>query len=212
MKLVLFDLDDTLIQGDSAKLWLKFCIEKGLLPKEYLKKIDSYQKQYREKKLNMDEFMPFFLQSVKGEDEKKISLLVDEFIDKYIKPYEKAKTLIVKYQNQRCIVISATAEFLVKKIAFQLGIKESIAIKCELVNGKFSGKTRGVYSFREGKVSRLKEYLGKDYEIWMKNSYFFSDSINDLPLLECVSKAFVCNGDEKLLELAKERKYKILNF
>ncbi|EOI0503991.1 HAD family hydrolase [Campylobacter coli] len=212
MKLVLFDLDDTLIQGDSAKLWLKFCIEKGLLPKEYLEKIEFYQKQYREKKLNMDEFMPFFLQSVKGEDEKKISLLVDEFIDKYIKPYEKAKTLIVKYQNQRCIVISATAEFLVKKIAFQLGIKESIAIKCELINGKFSGKTRGVYSFREGKVSRLKEYLGKDYEIWMKNSYFFSDSINDLPLLEYVSKAFVCNGDEKLLELAKERKYKILNF
>ncbi|EBD1721035.1 HAD-IB family hydrolase [Campylobacter coli] len=212
MKLVLFDLDDTLIQGDSAKLWLKFCIEKGLLPKEYLEKIDFYQKQYHEKKLNMDEFMPFFLQSVKGEDEKKISLLVDEFIDKYIKPYEKAKTLIAKYQNQRCIVISATAEFLVKKIAFQLGIKESIAIKCELVNGKFSGKTCGAYSFREGKVSRLKEYLGKDYEIWMKNSYFFSDSINDLSLLECVSKAFVCNGDEKLLELAKERKYKILNF
>ncbi|EDO8878067.1 HAD-IB family hydrolase [Campylobacter coli] len=212
MKLVLFDLDDTLIQGDSAKLWLKFCIEKGFLPKEYLKKIDFYQKQYHEKKLNMDEFMPFFLQSVKGEDEETVSLLVDEFIDKYIKPYEKAKMLITKYQNQRCIIISATAEFLVKKIASCSGIKESIAIKCELIDGKFSGKTRGVYSFKEGKVLRLKEYLGKDYEMWMKNSYFFSDSINDLPLLECVSKAFVCNGDEKLFELAKERKYEILNF
>lgn len=60
MKLVLFDLDDTLIQGDSAKLWLKFCVEKGFLPQEYLEKIVFYQKQYQEKKLNMDEFMTFF--------------------------------------------------------------------------------------------------------------------------------------------------------
>ncbi|EPU8948665.1 HAD family hydrolase, partial [Campylobacter jejuni] len=62
------------------------------------------------------------------------------------------------------------------------------------------------------KVLRLKEYLGKDYEKWMKDSYFFSDSINDLPLLESVSKAFVCNGDEKILKIAKERKYEILTF
>ncbi len=60
MKLVLFDLDDTLIQGDSAKLWFKFCVEKGFLPQEYLEKIVFYQKQYQEKKLDMDEFMNFF--------------------------------------------------------------------------------------------------------------------------------------------------------
>lgn len=73
MKLVLFDLDDTLIQGDSAKLWLKFCVEKGFLPQEYLEKIVFYQKQYQEKKLDMDEFMTFFLQSVKGKNEDRIS-------------------------------------------------------------------------------------------------------------------------------------------
>lgn len=60
MKLVLFDLDDILIQGDSAKLWLKFCVEKGFLPQEYLEKIVFYQKQYQEKKFDMDEFMTFF--------------------------------------------------------------------------------------------------------------------------------------------------------
>lgn len=75
MKLVLFDLDDTLIQGDSAKLWLKFCVEKGFLPQEYLEKIIFYQKQYQEKKLDMDEFMTFFLQSVKGKNEDRISSL-----------------------------------------------------------------------------------------------------------------------------------------
>lgn len=115
MKLVLFDLDDTLIQGDSAKLWLKFCVEKGFLPQEYLEKIVFYQKQYQEKKFDMDEFMTFFLQSVKGKNEDRISSLVDEFIKIYIKPYEKAKELIIKYQDQRCIIISATAEFLVRK-------------------------------------------------------------------------------------------------
>ncbi|HDZ5065696.1 TPA: HAD family phosphatase [Campylobacter jejuni] len=212
MKLVLFDLDDTLIQGDSAKLWLEFCIQKGFLPKEYLEKIIFYQKQYHEKKLNMDEFMTFFLQSVKDKNEDEISFLIDEFIKIYIKPYKKAKELIAKYQDQRCIIISATAEFLVKKIASFLGVKESIAIKCECVDGKFSGKAYGIYSFKEGKVLRLKEYLGKDYEKWMKDSYFFSDSINDLPLLESVSQAFVCNGDERILKIAKERKYEILNF
>ncbi|EAJ5950219.1 HAD family phosphatase, partial [Campylobacter jejuni] len=141
-----------------------------------------------------------------------ISSLVDEFIKIYIKPYEKAKELIIKYQDQRCIIISATAEFLVRKIASFLGVRESIAIKCERVGDKFSGKAYGIYSFKEGKVLRLKEYLGKDYEKWMKDSYFFSDSINDLPLLESVSKAFVCNGDEKILKIAKERKYEILTF
>lgn len=65
MKLVLFDLDDTLIQGNSAKLWLKFCVEKGFLPQEYLEKIIFYQKQYQEKKLDMDEFMTFFFKALR---------------------------------------------------------------------------------------------------------------------------------------------------
>lgn len=65
MKLVLFDLYDTLIQGDSAKLWLKFCVEKGFLPQEYLEKIVFYQKQYQEKKLDMDEFMTFFFKALR---------------------------------------------------------------------------------------------------------------------------------------------------
>lgn len=130
----------------------------------------------------------------------------------YFSADKKAKELIIKYQDQRCIIISATAEFLVRKIASFLGVRESIAIKCERVGDKFSGKAYGIYSFKEGKVLRLKEYLGKDYEKWMKDSYFFSDSINDLPLLESVSKAFVCNGDEKILKIAKERKYEILTF
>lgn len=211
MKLVLFDLDDTLIQDDSAKLWLKFCIEKGFLPQEYLEKIVFYQKQYQEKAWH-GWIYDFFLQSVKAKNEDRISSLVNEFIKIYIKPYEKAKKLIIKYQDQRCITISATAEFLVRKIASFLGVRESIAIKCERVGDKFSGKAYGIYSFKEGKVLRLKEYLGKDYEKWMKDSYFFSDSINDLPLLESVSKAFVCNGDEKILKIAKERKYEILTF
>lgn len=79
MKLVLFDLDDTLIQGDSAKLWLKFCVEKGFLPQEYLEKIVFYQKQYQEKKLDMDESMTFFFKVLRVRVGG-ISSLVDEFI------------------------------------------------------------------------------------------------------------------------------------
>ena len=93
-----------------------------------------------------------------------------------------------------------------------MAIDEVIAINCELIADKFSGKTKGVYSFKDGKVLRLKQYLGKDYESLITNSIFYSDSINDLPLLESVKKPVVCNGDEKLLQIARQRGYEILNF
>lgn len=212
MKLVLFDLDETLIKGDSTRLWLKFCIERRLLAKQNLERIDFFHKQYEEERLDMEEFMSFFLKAVKGKDEKFVSALVDEFIQKHIEFYERAKELVKSYEGQRRIVISATADFLVRKIALKLGVEEIIAVKCELVDNKFSGRALGVYTYREGKVLRLKEYLGEDYEKWMKVSYFFSDSINDLALLERVSKPVVCNADAKLLKIAKERNYELLNF
>lgn len=212
MKLVLFDLDETLIKGDSTRLWLKFCIERGLLAKQNLERIDFFHKQYEEERLDMDEFMSFFLKAVKGKDEKLVSALVDEFIQKHIEFYERAKELVKSYEGQRRIVISATADFLVRKIALKLGIEEIIAMRCELVDNKFSGRALGVHTYREGKVLRLKEYLGEDYEKWMRVSYFFSDSINDLALLERVSKPVVCNADAKLLKIAKERNYELLNF
>lgn len=210
--LVLFDLDDTLINGDCAKLWINFCVEKKILNEAALEKNEAFKEQYKNNSLDMSEFVHFFLESVKDKSLKEVNFLVAEFIKKDIKPFKEALELVKSYKDERKIIISASADFLVKKIAKIFDIDEVIAINCELIADKFSGKTKGVYSFKDGKVLRLKQYLGKDYESLITNSIFYSDSINDLPLLESVKKPVVCNGDEKLLQIARQRGYEILNF
>ena len=210
--LVLFDLDDTLINGDCAKLWINFCVEKKILNEAALEKNEAFKEQYKNNSLDMSEFMHFFLESVKDKSLQEVNFLVAEFIKKDIKPFKEALELVKSYKDERKIIISASADFLVKKIAKIFDIDEVIAINCELIADKFSGKTKGIYSFKEGKVLRLKQYLGKDYESLIKKSIFYSDSINDLPLLESVKKLVVCNGDEKLLQIARQRGYEILNF
>lgn len=210
--LVLFDLDDTLINGDCAKLWINFCVEKKILAKLALEKNEAFKEQYKNNSLDMSEFMHFFLESVKDKSLKEVNFLVSEFIKKDIKPFKEALELVKSYKDERKIIISASADFLVKKIAKIFDIKEVLAIECEALQGVFSGKSKGIYSFKEGKVLRLKQYLGKDYESLIKKSIFYSDSINDLPLLEAVKKAVICNGDERLLQIAGKRGYEILNF
>lgn len=210
--LVLFDLDDTLINGDCAKLWINFCVEKKILNEAALEKNEAFKEQYKNNSLDMSEFMHFFLESVKNKHKDEVDKLVAEFIKKHIKPFKEALELVKSYKDERKIIISASADFLVKKIAKIFDIDEVVAINCELIADKFSGKTKGVYSFKDGKVLRLKQYLGKDYENLITNSIFYSDSINDLPLLESVKKPVVCNGDEKLLQIARQRGYEILNF
>ncbi len=209
--LVLFDLDETLIKGDSAYLWVQFCFQKQLVNSDFLQQSHVYQEQYRQKTLNIEEYLTFFLSIVKGFEKSSIDILVDEFIKSCIKPYPKALELIESYKNERKIIISATSDFLVSKIAKSLNIDESIAINTELKNGIFSGKSYGVHSFQEGKVTRLKEYLKNDYEILMKDSCFYTDSINDLPLLQEVTHKIACNADGALLEIAKRRQYTIMN-
>lgn len=212
MRLILFDLDETLIKGDSAGLWIEFCIQRGWLEKSSHQKLKFYQTQYQNSDLNMNDFIDFFLQSVEGRKIIEVQKLVDDFVKTQIKPYSEALKIVASFHNQRCIIISATADFLVAKIAQIFDIKEYIAIKCECIDDKFSGRSLGVHSFQEGKVYRLKEYLGKEYEKWMENSCFFSDSINDLALLGEVKEAIVCNGDAKLLQIAQKRNWKCLNF
>jgi len=212
--LILLDLDETLIKGDSAALWIEFCVKKGLLDKEAINKTQAFHALYNEGRLKMADFMHFFLSSIKNRSENEVENLVDEFIKAFIKPYEKALELIkkLKQENKRLIIISATADFLVSKIAKSLEINESIAIITERENGHFTGKTKGVFSFREGKIARLKEYLGDHFGILIKNASFYTDSINDLFLLELVKNPVVCNADEALRKIALERNYEILNF
>lgn len=210
--MIIFDLDETLIKGDSARLWVEFCAKEGLMGADAAKKADAFHALYDEGRLDMAEFMRFFLGSVKGRSEDEIKNLVAKFIPAYIKPYKKALELVKALKNERQIIISATADFLVSQIAREFGIFECIAIQTERENGRFSGRTFGTFSFREGKITRLKEYLGKDYEALMQTASFYTDSMNDLFLLEAVKTPIACNPDPKLRQIGIERGYQILEF
>lgn len=212
--MILLDLDKTLINGDSAALWLEFCYEKKLIEAEVITQMQNFHEDYKKAKLDMNAYLPFFLSSVKDKSKNLVHSLVLEFITCKIEPiiYKKARELIAQNTHKRLILISATNDFIVKPIALKLGIKEVIATISELKNDIFTGKSIGVPSYQEGKVLRLKEYLGTEYEKLIKQAYFYTDSINDLALLEKVAFPVACNGDEKLSQIAKERNYTRLEF
>lgn len=211
--LALFDLDETLIAGDSAKEWINFCVERKLVDTRFLAQLAGYEQQYKNATINMLEFMEFFLSSIRGMSETEVSTLVSDFVLQKISPiiYPQTAKILATHANDRQILISATADFLVIPIANFLGISETIASQTERKNGIFTGRTTGVLAFASGKVTRLQAYLGKDYSKLMQDSYFYSDSINDLPLLESVKTPIACNPDSLLTPIAKQRNWKILN-
>lgn len=210
--LALFDLDETLIAGDSAGKWIEFCVERKLVDSSFLEQLAAYAQQYKNKTIDMLAFMEFFLRIVAGLSESDVGALVAVFVPQKIAPlaYPSMREILHAHANDRKILISATTDFLVQPIAELFGISETIASQTERKNGIFTGHTKGVLSFGAGKVQRLQEYLGEDYKILIQDSYFYSDSINDLPLLESVKVPIVCNPDSLLAPIAQHRQWKCL--
>lgn len=210
--LALFDLDETLIAGDSAGKWIEFCVERKLVDSSFLEQLAAYAQQYKNKTIDMLAFMEFFLRIVAGLSESDVGALVAVFVPQKIAPlaYPSMREILHVHANDRKILISATTDFLVQPIAELFGISETIASQTERKNGIFTGHTKGVLSFGAGKVQRLQEYLGEDYKILIQDSCFYSDSINDLPLLESVKVPIVCNPDSLLAPIAQHRQWKCL--
>lgn len=210
--LALFDLDETLIAGDSAGKWIEFCVERKLVDSSFLEQLAAYAQQYKNKTIDMRAFMEFFLRIVAGLSESDVGSLVAVFVPQKIAPlaYPSMREILHAHANDRKILISATTDFLVQPIAELFGISETIASQTERKNGIFTGHTKGVLSFGAGKVQRLQEYLGEDYKILIQDSCFYSDSINDLPLLESVKVPIVCNPDSLLAPIAQHRQWKCL--
>ena len=210
--LALFDLDETLIAGDSAGKWIEFCVERKLVDSSFLEQLAAYAQQYKNKTIDMRAFMEFFLRIVAGLSESDVGALVAVFVPQKIAPlaYPSMREILHAHANDRKILISATTDFLVQPIAELFGISETIASQTERKNGIFTGHTKGVLSFGAGKVQRLQEYLGEDYKILIQDSCFYSDSINDLPLLESVKVPIVCNPDSLLAPIAQHRQWKCL--
>jgi HAD superfamily hydrolase (TIGR01490 family) len=216
MALAIFDLDETLINGDCASLWSKEMVRLGWVEGEsFMQRDRELMTAYGEGQLAMEDYMAFSLTPMVGRSDTEVASAVAAFVDRVIEPviYRDARATIARHQvaGDRLLVISASGAHLVAPIAAHLGIEEVLAIDLEVNDGCFSGRTEGVLSYREGKVIRLMQWLEARDET-LDGASFYSDSRNDLPLLSKVSQPRTVNPDPVLRAHAEKAGWPVLNW
>ena len=212
MNLALFDLDNTILAGDSDYNWSRFLIQEGYLDGAiHAEKNEKFYADYKAGTLDIYAFVEFQFKPLARNPRTVLNQLLKKYVEEVIKPMitEKARALVKRHQDEGdlIIVITATNSFITKPIAELFGIKNLIGTDPEEKEGEFTGKVSGLPSFKEGKVTRL--------EAWLKNknlslasfekSYFYSDSHNDLPLMQKVTHPVAVDSDDVLSEYAKSK-------
>jgi len=214
MSLVIFDLDNTLIGGDSDYLWSQFLLEAGIVGPEHQHENQRFYDEYVAGTLDINEFLLFQLSPLAAHDMATLLSWRKRFIKEKIAPImlPSAEKLIKKHQknNATLLIITATNSFVTAPIAERLGIPNLIATEPEISNGQYTGKVTGTPSFREGKVERLNVWL-KETGHNLDDSWFYSDSHNDLPLLEQVTHPAAVDPDEVLEKHAKNHGWPIIS-
>lgn len=215
MTLAIFDLDGTLISGDSDHSWGQFLIEKNIVDANtYQEKNDYFYQEYLAGSLDILEYLSFSLAPLTQFSLPELTQLHDEFMVLKISPLlqNKAIELIAEHKSKGHItmIITATNEFVTAPIARLLDVEHLIAPTPEVINERYTGKIIGIPSFQEGKVTRLNEWLKKTGHS-LTGSYFYSDSHNDLPLLELVDNPVAVDADETLKGIAKEKGWPIIS-
>jgi HAD superfamily hydrolase (TIGR01490 family) len=214
-KLALFDLDNTLLEGDSDHAWAQFLIEEGVLhPDEYHAKNEWFYARYKDGTLDIHEFLDFQLAPIANRPRSQLDAWHGQFMQRKIRPiiFPKATELIARHSDALTAIVTATNRFITAPIAAELGVPNLLATDIEEAGGVFTGKPRGTPNFREGKIKRVNEWLADrgeklaDYESW-----FYSDSLNDLPLLELVTHPVAVDPDATLRAHAQERGWPVIS-
>lgn len=212
MALALFDLDETLLRGDSASLWLEYLVEQGLAPADMLAREQAMMNLYHQGKMDMHAYMAFTLAPLAGKARAWVDGHCQHFCEQWLLPrlYREGLERIAWHQRRgdTLVLISASGEHIVAPVARALGMDHCIAIELDMVDGRLTGETRGVLSFRQGKVARLRECFGEA----SVGSFAYSDSINDLPLLEWAEFPHATNPAKALRELAQARHWPVLEW
>ncbi|WP_299876183.1 HAD family phosphatase [uncultured Cocleimonas sp.] len=213
MALALFDLDNTLLDGDSDYEWGNFLVSKKLVDAEEYEKANTYfYEQYKQGTLDIVEFSAFSFKPLSLIRREELDSLHQEFMQTYILPRIKPQTPTVlnkhKNQSDTLVIITATNSFITRPIATHLGIEHLIATEPKIIDGKYTTEIEGIPCFQEGKVTRLNDWLKMNNDS-MEGSYFYSDSINDLPLLEIVDTPIIVDPDERLREVGTKREWEI---
>jgi len=215
LSLAIFDLDNTLISGDSDYLWGEFLVEQNIVEgKHYHEQNQRFYDDYKVGTLDIFAFLAFSLAPLAKLSMEQLTQLHALFMWEKIIPLmsEKAFDLLNthKKNNDYLLIITATNRFVTQPIADKFAVHDIIATEPEMINGRYTGQVAGTPCFKEGKVERLKEWL-KNTQYSLEGSWFYSDSHNDLPLLELVSHPVVVNADEILLEHARSKGWKIMD-
>jgi HAD superfamily hydrolase (TIGR01490 family) len=210
--LALFDLDNTLLAGDSDYNWSLFLIKQGLLDeKTHHERNEQFYLDYKNGNLDIYKFLAFQLKPLSEHSVADLNALHAKYMDTVIRPMmtKKAQDLVNQHkaQGDLCLVITATNSFVTKPIAQAYGIAHLIGTDPEMVNGAYTGGVAGVPSFQEGKVTRLKQWLTERGQVLadFEQSYFYSDSHNDLPLMKLVTHPVAVDADAKLTDYAQQQ-------
>ena len=215
MNLVLLDLDNTLLSGDTDVEWLDFLVEQGVLPASEREANHEMDRRYGSGDASTLEYVRFYLGYYRAFDMPSLLRLREKFIPQRIAPLmlPAARKLIQDQKRNLVAIITATNRFLVEPIASAFGIEHVMATEPEIVNGRFTGDIVGAPCMRQGKIEHLERWLKargqamKDFT----QTWFYSDSINDLPLLERVTHPVAVDAAPKLREIARERGWRTLS-
>ena len=215
MPLAMFDLDNTLIGGDSDYSWGEFLVIKKIVDPIYFRgKNNQFYRDYQNGKLDIYNYLEFSLAPFTKLSRPELNELHQEFMENIIQQMwlTKAEKLIESHKSKKDVlmVITSTNYFVVEPICKKLGIKNIIATELEEYNNSYTGKVSGIPSFGKGKVSRLINWL-KTSNASLKGSTFYSDSINDLPLLQLVDNPVAVDPCPRLKEKAIDLDWKIIS-
>lgn len=215
MKLAIFDLDNTLIGGDSDYLWGQFLSEQGHVNgPERRKQNQRYYDDYKSGKLDIKDFLEFQLQPLAGVDPAILQQRRTRYIEEKIKPIllDKAFNLISDHREKGhvLLIITATNRFITEPIAGLFNVDNLIASEPEVLNGIYTGKSTGIPSYAQGKVTRLEQWL-KENRYMPDEQWFYSDSHNDLPLLRSVDHPVAVDPDDILRIEAENNEWPIIS-
>jgi HAD superfamily hydrolase (TIGR01490 family) len=216
MNLALFDLDNTLLAGDSDFEWAQFLIDRGVLDREvYEARNQAFYDQYKAGTLDIREFLDFQLKPLSRHPRPVLDAWHAEYMKQRILPMirDSARALVEKHRGEVRVIITATNSFVTAPIARAFGIEHLIATEPEVRDGAYTGGVSGTPCFREGKVERLDAWLatrGESLKSVLKST-FYSDSHNDLPLLERVRHPVAVDPDAALRAHAGARGWPVIS-
>ncbi len=212
MDLAIFDLDNTLLAGDSDYLWGQYLVERGIVDAEsYEAANQRFYEQYKSGELDIRAFLRFSLQPLRENDPQELQGWRSDFIRDKIRPIiaPLAQQLLDRHRKRgdTLLIITATNHFVTAPIANELGIDNLLATDPEVVNGRYTGEVAGIPCFQAGKVERLRLWLGEGNQDY-RQQWFYSDSHNDLPLLEQVDHPVAVDADPQLTAAAQANNWR----